>query len=313
MRYERSPAIVYVATGPRPVENGKPGPAPAVPAEVLDWTMRVRMPDGTERDVTRAEVETFAYNTATDVDPVRSVHPGDRDDRYTETHPSYGTIQATHSTGYTHLFGCRVDSGHSITLRVTMGASVHVGVENRYSSGRSIVELKLSPAQFVALVAESANGKTVPCTIAYVDPAPGPGSVAPVPNKQRPKAEQLYDRLANIGREATEKAQEATQRLQERLAQTKLSQTAQQEILREAMAIHRIVQDTIPFMAQRIDEELHASADEAELNAEAAISLALKKVGLEEVARNPAKFMRHVGAGHQITDSTIVDTTEETP
>ncbi len=134
----RSPPIVYVRTGPRPLHNGKPGPAPAVPAEVLSWTARVKLPDGTERDVAPDDLETFAYHTATDTDPVRNA-PSDRDDRYDETHPSYGTIQATHSSGYTNLFGCRVDGTHSITLRVTMGATVRVGDENSYSEGECSV------------------------------------------------------------------------------------------------------------------------------------------------------------------------------
>lgn len=310
----RSPPIVYVRTGPRTVRsNGESGPAPAVPAEVLSWTARVKMPDGTERDVTPEDLESFAYHTATQTDPVRT-EPRGSDGSYEETHPSYGTIQATHSSGYTNLFGCRVDSHHSITLRVTMGATVRVGPENSYSEGRRVVELRLSPSQFVALVAESANGQTVPCTITYADSSPGPGSVAPVPHRTRPKSEQLYQRLVDAGKEALAKAEAATQHLEEKLAGLKLSQKAQAEILRDATAIHRLVQDTIPFITTRIDEELHASADEAALNTEAAIALALKKVGLDAMAQNPTAFMRHIGASHQLTDSTVVDAdSEETP
>lgn len=91
-----------------------------------------------------------------------------RDDGNWESHPSYGLISLTETTGMSPLFGAPLEYNHYVTLRIKRAMKRDGDYKEEYFHDRSsIVEVRMSFVQLAELMFRSNHGDGVPCTIAW--------------------------------------------------------------------------------------------------------------------------------------------------
>lgn len=302
---------VYVATGPaQPTRSGDAGTPPSVRAEVLDYSarFRVRMPDGTEREVTDDDL-VYSRRDYDDLD-VEVVKDVTGDDERIERHPSFGMIGVYHAQGASQIFGSRVDQHHHhTTIRIWKNADRrHRHGEDRYFATDEIIEVQLTSARFTELVGAPNHGHGVPCSIRYHSPIPGPGMIPTFP-VHKSETQLVVERVRAIGQELV--ATQATARADLQRAISKLPKSKQAEILEHFDEGARLMSGTAPFLVKQATEALEAREAETKLSVEAFVSSSLKSIGVEEVTKDPNRLRPYLSTPGDATTPTLTRTLTE--
>ena len=84
---------------------------------------------------------------------------------YTETHPSYGCIGISQTSGRGVLFGSEVTHQHFISLTISEARRVVDEPREFVISDRQLVQIAMTQAQFAEMITSPNRGSGVPCTI----------------------------------------------------------------------------------------------------------------------------------------------------
>jgi hypothetical protein len=96
-----------------------------------------------------------------------------------ETHPAYGQISVTRVQGHAKLYGSAIeDHGTFICIKIKHSKRRFHLLRYWFSSGRNIVEVHLSQAQYAEFLTTPNMGEGVPCTLSRLGGESVPG-IAP--------------------------------------------------------------------------------------------------------------------------------------
>ena len=86
-----------------------------------------------------------------------------------EQHPAQGLISLARAYGDLSCFGSDIKLGSYINLRIDTATKHRSNIGDRYSSQKSIIQVRLTYHQFAELITSFGRGDDVPCTIEAVN------------------------------------------------------------------------------------------------------------------------------------------------
>ena len=86
-----------------------------------------------------------------------------------EQHPAQGLISLARAYGDLSCFGSDIKLGSYINLRIDTATKHRNNIGDRYSSQKSIIQVRLTYHQFAELITSFGRGDGVPCTIEAVN------------------------------------------------------------------------------------------------------------------------------------------------
>ena len=202
-----------------------------------------------------------------------------------EQHPSYGMIgfNRVQATGTT-LVGSEFRHQHFVTLRIHR-AERHRDLSNDWWFSREcLIEVSLSEAQFVELIARPNTGDGVPCTLEWIMGETMPDPPEPKPIRERYRADMKHD-----AEECVKDLRVATTDLQKAVDQGKINKTILRDIIGKLESAACSVDRGIPFVEEQFEEAMEATTRHAAAEIEATVTQTAIRLGLDQ--------MRQIAAG----------------
>lgn len=212
----------------------------------------------------------------------RKVQRSYRGDEIEETHESYGLVQISRvASTPVRLFGSSVEHQNFFTLKILRGKRIASDTGERFwSDGRvPVVEVSLTPAQFVEMITTMNSGEGIPCTLEHVDGVRMDRTPDDAGSELKVMSDLFKERLATVVKEldAHDKALEA---LLEKKAFTKEDK---KQIRSTVNTAARFLNDSAPFVIKVFGEHVEKAAAKGKLEVEAFIATALHKVGIKAI------------------------------
>lgn len=213
-----------------------------------------------------------------------------------ESHESYGLIQInrTHSTA-ARLFGSSMPHSHFFSMRISRARRLmrEFGEDFHTDGGVPIVEITLSPAQFVEMITSQNIGQGVPCTIEYVDGV----AMDPVPKGAGSEIKLTVDLFrreleALMGQLKTADAQVA-----EILAKKSLTKDDKEQIRKIVHRVNRLMNDNAPFAMKLMGEHTEKLIAKGKAELDAIITMALRQAGIKAIEANGG-VLSQIGRAH---------------
>jgi hypothetical protein len=212
----------------------------------------------------------------------RKVQKSYRGDEIAETHESYGLVQISRgSSSGQRLFGSSVIHQHVFTLRILRGMRQATDTGEHFrSDGRvPIVEIAMTPAQFVEMITTQNSGEGVPCTIEHVEGVRMDHTPDDAGSELKVMSDLFKERLAGVVKELD--AHDASLGT---LLEKKTFTKADKEQIRSAVhTAARLLSDSAPFVIKVFGEHVEKAAAKGKLEVEAFIATALHKVGIRAI------------------------------
>lgn len=199
-------------------------------------------------------------------------------------HESFGMIQVSRrsSSRGAYLFGSPVtDHFATFSIQISTGYSYEDAVgtgELRFMDDKQIVEVEMSPAQFLEMVTNPNVGAGVPCTITRRQ---GPdGRLYSVKDPPRPRTDverahtAFEKRMSAFGKTLDTFIDDV------RAASTKLPKRDQESLRQAAAAIHTEVASNIPFFLRTFHEAAERIVTSKKHEFDAWISGCIRAAGL---------------------------------
>jgi len=179
------------------------------------------------------------------------------------------------------LFGSSVMHQHVFTLRVLRGMRVATDHGERFSSdGRvPIVEVALTPAQFVEMITTMNSGEGIPCTIEHVEGVRMDRTPDDAGSELKVMSDLFKERLAGVVKELD--AHDAS--LGTLLEKKTFTKADKEQIRSVVNAAARLLSDSAPFVVKTFGEHVEKAAAKGKLEVEAFIATALHKVGIKAI------------------------------
>jgi len=226
----------------------------------------------------------------------RKTRPRYGSDEIEETHESYGLVQISRgSSSGQRLFGSSVMHQHVFTLRVLRGMRVATDHGERFSSdGRvPIVEVALTPAQFVEMITTMNSGEGIPCTIENVEGVRMDRTPDDAGSELKVMSDLFKERLAGVVKELNAH-DEGLGVLLEKKTFTKEDKKQIRGIVNDAA---RLLSDSAPFVIKTFGEHVEKAAAKGKLEVEAFIATALHRVGVKAIRDAGGTLL--LGAGEE--------------
>lgn len=184
------------------------------------------------------------------------------------SHPAFGMIGASHVSGPSRLHGSDFVHQNHVCLRISTGTVRRSLSQNWYQSEKQIIEVALSEAQWVSMIASPNKGEGVPCTITWQRD----GGMTPEILPLEPRAE-TYKREMN---DATE---DARVRLAEAIDMARGKKVPKSVI--EAMeGSYRALTSSIPFVESQFSEHVEETVERAKVEVHAHMRNEIMRAGL---------------------------------
>lgn len=203
----------------------------------------------------------------------------------TESHPSYGTIGVSHTSGGAVLFQSDVSHQHFITITIREADRMIDGTREWVFGKRELIEVHLSAAQFAEFITTPNRGTGSPCTIHFVagdQPFEGVRFGRPAP----PKPEPFLDKFKGTGRQYLDKMMGRIQECRA-LVDAMLSGDAKMnktEVGKLSSHLGLAIQDLrsdLPFVIDQLDEQTEERMQKAVTEFDSYVGMRLQEMGLE--------------------------------
>lgn len=211
------------------------------------------------------------------------------------THPSFGAATMSRVTGLTHLVGSDVQE-HSTWIRVRVSrASIYRDNDSERhmpNTSDQIVEFDLSEAQLARWIMSGGSYSGTLCTLKYVHGA----QMAEAP-ATRPRYARLVDGQKDALSEHAGRVQTARERVVEKIQNSRLSQRAKKDMLRDINQLGTHITGHLRFTEKILNEAgteyvtAVAQAGEAERDA------VLRNLGLDVLR---AELTRRLDSGEPV-------------
>lgn len=212
----------------------------------------------------------------------RKVKRSNYRDEIEETHESYGLVQISRgSSSGQRLFGSSVVHQNIFTLRILRGMrQATESGEHFRSDGRvPIVEVAMTPAQFVEMITTMNSGEGIPCTIEHVEGVRMDHTPDDAGSELKVMSDLFKERLATVVKEL-----DAHDAALETLLEKKTFTKEDKKQIRSAVnTAARLLSDSAPFVIKVFGEHVEKAAAKGKLEVEAFIATALHKVGIKAI------------------------------
>ena len=191
-------------------------------------------------------------------------------------HPSFGVIEISRVSGHANLVGSEVTHQHFFSLRIKEAECVEsYGERNFHSSVHPLIEIYLTPNQFVDMITNVSTSGT-PCTLRLVN------------DKRRenpPKINSRIEFAANAGQEVIEKNDTKNQELVNQIMTevSGLSEKRKQVISKLLENITSNVRLNNSFYMERIAEATEKSISIAKTEVESFVASTVRALGLKSL------------------------------
>lgn len=212
-----------------------------------------------------------------------------------ERHESYGLIQINRVQGGRQLFGSSVKHQHFFVLRVLRGRRVMTTYgEHFWDDGLlPIVEVALSPAQFVEMITSQNIGSGSPCTLLEVEGVPMDPTPDNAGNEIKLTVEMFEDRLV----EMVDELREHDKTLGKILEQKTFNKEDKLKIRGIVTKVRRLMDDSAPFAMKTMGEHTEKLIAKGKMEIDAFIQLAINRAGIKAIKDNNGTLM--LGSGDE--------------
>lgn len=197
-----------------------------------------------------------------------------------DEHPSFGLVQISRVTGKRPFFGASaVTTPEYFAIRIRYARrDLQDGVEWFFPARgeRDIVEVALTPAQFVELVTSMNMGAGVPCTIDYLD-----GKRVSFPPRLKSVETHIRERFDAKIAASVRKAKEGRALIEGVLARVKMSKKAAEEIVSVYDAAVQFLESDASYVVQTFQEAAVDTLMKAKADADAWLVGAIHRAGLD--------------------------------
>ena len=196
-------------------------------------------------------------------------------------HPSYGMagfyrVQGTRDK----LFGSSIEHATTIRLDIKEGVVKHDLGRDWYHGGSTLIEIELSPAQFVEMLTTMNCGDGVPCTIRY---RPGDGYIEDPPDEGT-EPERVRDYFRKCMEETADRLKEMMKNIEELSDAPRLKKADQKALLHEAEMLVQEVEKNMPFYYDQYSRAVDKRDAQSKADIEAAVALTLQRLGLSKLS-----------------------------
>jgi len=184
------------------------------------------------------------------------------------------------SGGSGRFFGSAVrDSGTHIRLTISRGCVEHDLGRDWYCGKDELIEVSLSPAQFVELLTTMNVGSGVPCTIGFIQ---GEGQIDDPPDTGT-ESEKCRDYFKEKMEQTAAGLRDLHNRVAELAEKLKLKRGEQKEMLAAVDNLVQEVESNMPFYYNQFDNAVGKREAQARANIDAATTLVLQRLGFQKL------------------------------
>jgi hypothetical protein len=192
-------------------------------------------------------------------------------------HPSFGVVEVSRLQGHATLVGSEVTHQHFFLIKIKEAECVeNYGERTFYSRNNSLVEIFLTPNQFVDMITNVGMACGTPCTIRWAN-----GERREDP----PKINSRIDCAANAGKEVIEKNDAKNKELVNQIMTevSGLSEKKKQAISKLLENITSNVRNNNSFYMERITEATEKSISIAKTEVESFVASTVRALGLKSL------------------------------
>lgn len=210
-----------------------------------------------------------------------------------ERHESYGLIHISRVQGHSRLFGSSVRHQHYFRLRIMRGRRVMTTHGEHYWDDHRvpIVEVSLSPAQFVEMITSQNLGSGVPCTINDVEGVPMDLVPESAGSEIKMTVEMFEDRLVEMVDELRAHEKE----LNALLDKKSFNKDDKDKIKGIVTKVRRLMDDSAPHAMKLMGEHTEKLIAKGKMEIDAFVQLALTKAGIKAIKDNNGMLMLETG------------------
>ncbi len=205
----------------------------------------------------------------------------ERGDKRT-SHPAFGAIGAYRVSGHTALHGSDFMHHNYVTIKISAADILRTGSHDHYFSGKQIIEVALSEAQWASFVSSMNVGSGVPCTLDWII---GDGSIPGLPNP-KPSAQEFEN-------DANEYMVEAIDEMRKMLAEIdgyNLSGKRTKALKEHAKTAISRLENGLPWVAQSFVKHMEGTIEKAKTEVNAYATNLLQRIGLDNVPKPPIEI-----------------------
>ena len=201
------------------------------------------------------------------------------DEETVEDHESFGTAAISVSSGGVRLFGSKVARHHSsVTLTIRRASRHHMLHRDWIMGGQELIEVRMSHAQFAAMITTPNQGTGTPCTIEFIA---GKGMI-PAFEPVETETERIMGDVGRIGKTLAKKIADRTKAV-ETLAES-LPKKQREAMQHELAMLRQELESNVPFLIKSVAESTEKLVSEAKTEVEAFMNNAVREVGLKAIA-----------------------------
>jgi hypothetical protein len=202
----------------------------------------------------------------------------------TTSHPAFGQVVITRSSGNSELYGS--DFIHHNTIRLEVRHSEQIReISHTWNFPKgTIVEFELSEAQWATLVSAIGMGSGVPCTIRYTEKD---GQIPHLPRTDTRKMfdEELKTQLAKM-----------SERIKTSITEVEANVAGLSKAKRDAIlnSLHRLEQDvrsSLPYIARQFDAHMETTVEKSKTEIHAYMNNAMRNTGLAALNVTPPPML----------------------
>lgn len=189
------------------------------------------------------------------------------------THPAFGNIMVSRTSGLTTLYGSDFEHHHYVTLRITR-SELHRDLSNdSYFPREELIEVAMSEAQWASFITSMNSGSGAPCTIERVQ-----GERMPL----IPRRKQEDSFKAELNRKVEGVVQSVDKAIADIEGElgSSLSQKRRDAILGHLKGLRMQLKNNMPFVAQQFAEHMEKTVEDAKAEVNAYMTQQVQRVGL---------------------------------
>lgn len=199
------------------------------------------------------------------------------------THPAFGVVQVSQWQAGTEFYHTGSSVGHSTGFTIAISeAEVYnsFGTE-RVSPQKRILEISMTPLQFVEIMSSVGKGAGVPCTLSWTRESGSiPGITAPKTDIQNAR-----DHVEKNAKQTLDGLKKALADLKELDTGAAISKTKYREALRSMEIMVQNFASNISFPVECAAEAAERTSSEIVRNAEVKVSAMLRELGTEALGK----------------------------
>jgi hypothetical protein len=212
-------------------------------------------------------------------------------DEQVDSHPSYGMVGVSHvQSNGTYLVGSEFKHHHFVTLKIYRAEKRRDLSREWWFGRKQVIEIALSEAQFIELMARPNMGDGVPCTLSYIE---GEGDIPapPVPETEQDKFRADFKKDAQ---QCVSEIDAAVNELNKAIASGKIGKTQLKEISDKLKYAAKKVSDGIPFVAKSFEQRMETVTHHAKAEIEATVTNMAIRLGVDamkEIGKTQPKMI----------------------